>query len=563
MTALRLPVGMPDGLIYPAVGIDALLSGAARRYADRVALIDGDLSLTFAQLHEHALRVAHGLRQLGIRRGDAVALCQPNSAWFTVTYFGSLLAGAVVAPINPTLPPAAIRDQIDEVGATAAIVHASTAPLIEAAAAPTVRLVVAVPATAAAPAPGASTPPAVALDELLAFEPEPAQRISPDDLAHLSFTGGTTGRSKAVRVLHRNVVANALQMATWRSGAVPVVEDDGAVYLEEVPDARTEFMSPLGQACAVTVAPLFHAMGLVTQNLNVIIGGTSVIMGRFDPARFLDLVEEHRATQLSGSPAFFHALLASPALADREFPSVRSLTSGAAPIDTSTLDALRGPFPRAIVVESYGLTEATMGLCSGLLDAGDPTPVGSVGVPVFDTEVEIRDPSAPDTTVATGEVGELYARGPQIADGYLGHPELTAAQFRDGWLLTGDLARRDEQGNIFIVGRAKDMLIYKGYNVYPGQLEEILATHPSVAQAAVIGVPAGDAGEIPVAYVVPTAGTVPDADTAQELLDHVAAQVAPYQKVREVHFTGALPTSAAGKILKTELRQNHRPAVSR
>lgn len=559
MTALRLPVGMPDGLTYPSVGLDAVLAGAARRYRDRVALVDGDLSLTFGQLQDHALRVAHGLRQHGIRRGDAVALCQPNSAWFTVTYFGSLLAGAVVAPINPTLPPAAIRDQLDEVGATAAIVHASTAPLIEAAAAPTVRLVVAVPATAAAPA--ESSPAAIALEELLTFEPEPAQPISPDDLAHLSFTGGTTGRSKAVRVLHRNVVANALQMATWRTGAVPVV-DAGAVYLEEVPGARTEFMSPLGQACSVTVAPLFHAMGLVTQNLNVLIGGTSVIMGRFDPARFLDLVEEHRATQLSGSPAFFHALLASPALADREFTSVCSLTSGAAPIDTSTLEALRGPFPRAIVVESYGLTEATMGLCSGLLDTADPTPVGSVGVPVFDTEIEIRDPGAPDRIVPTGEVGELYARGPQIADGYLGHPELTAAQFRDGWLLTGDLARRDEDGNIFIVGRAKDMLIYKGYNVYPGQLEEILATHPSVAQAAVIGVPAGDAGEIPVAYVVPTAGTVPDADTAQELLDHVAAQVAPYQKVREVHFTDALPTSAAGKILKTELRQNHRPTVN-
>ena len=562
MTALRLPVGMPDGLTYPPVGIDALLSGAARRYRDRVALLDGDLSLTYAQLHDHALRVAHGLRRHGIRRGDAVALCQPNSAWFTVTYFGSLLAGAVVAPINPTLPPAAIRDQLDEVGATAAIVHASTAPLIEAAAAPTVGLVVAVPATAAAPAPGEPPSPTVPLDELLTFEPEPAQPISPNDLAHLSFTGGTTGRSKAVRVLHRNVVANALQMATWRSGTVPVV-DDGAVHLEEVPGARTDFMSPLGQACAVTVAPLFHAMGLVTQNLNVIIGGTSVIMGRFDPARFLDLVEEHRATQLSGSPAFFHALLASPALAGREFTSVRSLTSGAAPIDTSTLEALRAPFPHAIVVESYGLTEATMGLCSGLLDAGDPTPVGSVGVPVFDTEIEIRDPSDPGAIVPAGEVGELYARGPQIADGYLGHPELTAAQFRDGWLLTGDLARRDERGNIYIVGRAKDMLIYKGYNVYPGQLEEILATHPSVAQSAVIGVPAGDAGEIPVAYVVPTTGTVPDADTAEQLLDHVAAQVAPYQKVREVHFTDALPTSAAGKILKTELRRNHRPAVSR
>ncbi|EME15669.1 class I adenylate-forming enzyme family protein [Rhodococcus triatomae] len=554
----RRPTGLPDSLTYPVTDAGAILTGTARRYPDNIALRDGEFTLTYAELRDSAQRVAQGLRDLGVRQGDAVAMCQPNSAWFTVTYYGTLLAGAAVAPINPTLPPAAVRDQLDEVGAVAVIAHPLTAPLVQAADAPSVRFVVAVPETAAAPAPDTAVEGLVPLADLLAADAVEGPAVSPDAVAHLSFTGGTTGRSKAVQVLHRNLVANACQMSALRTGSVPAVDTEGGVYLDEIPGAVTRFMSAPGTGCALSVAPLFHAMGLVSQNITVITGGTAVMMGRFDPVTYLDLVERHRVTQISGSPAFFHLLLATPGVGDRDMSHVRSVTSGAAPIDTTTLAALKGIFPNATVVEAYGLTEATMGLTSGLFDEADPAPVGSVGVPVFDTEVELRDPIDPDTTVPQGEVGELWARGPQIAAGYLGHPDLTAAQFRDGWLLTGDLAQADENGNIFIVGRAKDMLIYKGYNVYPGQLEEILAKHPLVAQAAVIGVPAGDTGEIPIAYVVLAGDAAPDDAAATALMDHVAERVAPYQKVREIHFVDALPTSAAGKILKTELRQMHR-----
>ncbi|MFB6676046.1 class I adenylate-forming enzyme family protein [Streptomyces sp. NPDC056390] len=556
----RHPKGMPARLSYPDASVGDILAGSARRYPDRVALRDGDDTLTYAELHAQALRFARGLRERGITEGDAVALHQPNSLWFPVTYYGILLAGAVVAPLNPTLPPAALRAQLDEAGARAAVTHPATAPALLAAGSDGLELVTVVPPSAVAPGDPACPDGTVPLAELLAGDPEPDPRVAPDAVAHLSFTGGTTGRSKAVQVLHRHVVANCLQFTCWRAAAVPALDPDGGIYLDPVAEAATEYTNQPGQGVSIAVAPFFHAMGLVGQSIGVLAGLTSVLAGRFDPERFLELAEKFGATQIAGSPALFHALLAAPAAQGRALPAVRVVNSGAAPIDTTTLRALGTLFPRACVVEGYGLTEATMGVTSGIVDPDDPVPIGSVGLPVFDTEVEIRDLVQTGSCVPDGETGELWARGPQITAGYHGHPELTAEQFVDGWLRTGDLARCDERGHVYIVGRAKDMLIYKGYNVYPGQLEEILSGHPAVAQVSVIGVPAADAGEIPAAYVVarPDASPAPGPALAEELMAHVSARVAPYQRVREVRFLEALPTSAAGKVLKAELRRAHK-----
>ncbi|MFI0961267.1 class I adenylate-forming enzyme family protein [Streptomyces sp. NPDC021080] len=554
------PKGMPSSLDYPEASVGDILAGSARRYPDRIALLDGDQALTHAQLHEQALRFAQGLREHGIGSGDVVALHQPNSIWFTVSYYGAILAGAAITPVNPTLPPAAVCAQLTESGAVAAVTHPATAAALQAAGAEALRLVVLVPPTAAAPAPEAAAgfEGAVPLGDLLAAEPVPAPGISPDSTAHLSFTGGTTGRSKAVQVLHRNVVCNAIQFTCWRGATLPRVDAQGGIYLEPEPAAATAYTVPPGSGTIVLVSPLFHALGLISQTNAVLAGHTSVFSGRFDARHYLDQLEEHGATHVTGSPAFFHGLLAAPDTDRRVLESVRLVNSGAAPIDTTTLRAVQRLFPHACVIEGYGLTEATMGLTSGVIDPDKPSPIGSVGLPVFDTEIEIRDLAAPARTVPVGGTGELWAWGPQITAGYLGHPELTAEQFTGGWLRTGDLARFDEEGNVHIVGRAKDMLIYKGYNVYPSQLEEVLGGHPAVEQVSVIGVPAGDAGEIPAAYDVVRQGKAePGPTLAEELLAFVAARVAPYQKVRQVHFLGSLPTSAAGKILKAELRQLH------
>ncbi|MFH8616410.1 class I adenylate-forming enzyme family protein [Streptomyces sp. NPDC017979] len=550
-----LPAGMPARLDYPDRTVGDVLAGAARRFADRVALHDGDLALTFAEVHDHALRIAQGLRERGVRPGETVALHQPNSAWFTVTYYGVLLAGAVVTPVNPTLPPAALAEQLTEAGAVAAFTHPTTRAALQRARVPGLRLVVEVPDTRSAQP--AQARGAVRLEDLLTAEPAPATAVSGDDLAHLSFTGGTTGRSKAVRVLHRNVVANTLQMACWRAGALPRTDGSGGLVLEPVPAARTPHTFPAEGSTSLSLAPMFHAMGLVSQNLSVLLGTTVVVFGRFDAEGYVRAVERHRVTSVPGSPSLFHALLALPDIDRADLSSVRVVNSGAAPIDPHTLARLHDLFPRACVIEGYGLTEATMALTTHPMERGGTIPRGSVGAPVFDTEIEIRALDG-GAALPVGETGEVWARGPQIADGYQGHPELTAEQFRDGWLRTGDLGRLDEDGWLFLVGRAKDMLIYKGYNVYPTPLEDLLHRHPAVAQASVVGVPHPEAGEIPVAYVVPRAGHEAGPDLAARLMAHVAERVAPYQRVREVHFLESLPVSAAGKVLKTELRGRHR-----
>jgi long-chain acyl-CoA synthetase len=558
-----LPPGMPASLDYPDCSVGDILAGAARRYPERVALRDGEESLTYRELHEQALRCAQGLRERGIAPGETVALHQPNSLRYTLTYYAVLLAGAVVAPLSPMLPPAVLREQLDEAEAVAVITHPAVAGVLAAALGTPregkpLRFTAEVPATHAAPAAGggadAAGPANLPLAELLAAAAAPADRVPRDAVAHLSFTGGTTGRSKAVLVRHRHVVANTLQMGCWRAAALPRLDEHGGLYAEQVPAAVGPSTLLIGESVLLAVAPMFHAMGLVTQNLCTLAAATVVVAGRFEPERYLADAERWKVTSLAGSPALFHALLAAPGLPKADLSSVRLVSSGAAPLDSATFARLRELLPQASISEGYGLTEATMGLTSHPPEQPAPAPLGSVGVPVFDTEIEIRDPVT-RAPLATGQVGEVWARGPQIADGYHGHPELTAEQFEGGWLRTGDLGRLDEEGWLYLVGRAKDMLLHNGYNVYPGPLEDLLHQHPAVAVAAVIGAPDPWAGENPVAHVVLRSGFEPSEELGRELMAGVAEQVTPYQRIREVHFHAALPLSAAGKILKTELRR--------
>ncbi|MFE7134764.1 class I adenylate-forming enzyme family protein [Streptomyces sp. NPDC057638] len=561
MARVRHP-NMPTTLTIPAVGADALLAGSARAYPGRPALVDGAESLTYARLWEAARRTAGGLRERGLRPGDAVALHMPNTYWYIVAYYGALCAGLAVAPINPAQPAPALRRQLVECGARAVITHPANAAVLAGAVPDAVRLLVHVPGSAASPVPEGTVPPegSVPLTELLAAAPldGSAEPVDPEAVAHLQLTGGTTGRAKAVRVLHRNLVANVLQTMCHRACALPEPDGSGGLRLVRVADPAPRALVP-GTGATIAIAPLFHGLGLVGQNANTLLGCTSVITGgRFDADRFLIDIEAHGVTHMSGSPAMYYGMLRSPELGRRDLSSVRMVTSGAAPIDTTALLALRQAMPGAAVNEGYGLSEATMGLTMTCPGAGTPTPPGSVGPVLTGTELQIRDHDGA-TVLPPGATGEIWARGPQIADGYQGDPELTALQFIDGWLRTGDLGHLDDDGFLFLAGRAKDMLIYKGYNVYPQPLEEVLCAHPAIAQASVVGRTDPSSGEIPVAFVVLDASVAPgaarDPEFSRSVLDHVAERVAPYQKVRELHIVDALPLTPTGKILKSALRE--------
>ncbi|HEY7592275.1 MAG TPA: AMP-binding protein [Actinophytocola sp.] len=509
-TAGNWPPGLPDSLDYPQVPAGAIIAGSARRYGDRVAFARGAESMTYAELGERAAQFAHGLLARGLSTGDRVALRMPNCLEYPVAYYGTLLAGAVFVPVNPLLPEPVAARQVADAGAVLTVTAADVPGIC--AGQPVV-------------------PPAVDLD-------------LETNLAHLAYTGGTTGESKGVRLPHRNVVINSLQYACWGAGALPALDGEGGLVIDQV-GSEAEWPTRLGTAVAINLTPWFHAMGTIAGlNALVLAGFTAHLHDRLDPAAYLADAERLRVTSIGGAPALFAALLACPDVHTRDLSSVRAISSGAAPMPLEMIKRLKALAPDATVSEGYGLTEVTMGATAGPAHRSGVRKVGTVGVPVFDTEVRIDGASAP------GERGEVCVRGPQVMAGYHNRPDATAEVLVDGWLHTGDIGVLDEDGYLSIVDRMKDMLLYKGYNVYPRELEELLAAQSGVVVAAVVGKPDESVGELPVAFVVPAGPSV----SASALMSAVNDQVVPYKQLRDVYLVDSIPVSAAGKILKRELR---------
>jgi long-chain acyl-CoA synthetase len=508
------PPDLPGSLAYPEVPVGAILAGSARRFRDRVAFARGGDELTYSELGRQAARFAHGLLARGVSRGDRVALRMPNCLEYPVAYYGTLLAGAVFVPVNPLLPEPVAAGQVADAGAVL-VVTAADVPSI------------------------------------CAGQPDMPPEVEVDvhtDLAHLAYTGGTTGESKGVRLPHRNVVVNTLQYSCWGTGSLPALDGYGGLVLDQVGD-ESEWPTRLGTGVTVNLTPWFHAMGTVAGlNALLLCGITAVLHDRLDPAAYLADVQRLRVTVMGGAPALFAALLACPDIATADLSSVRSISSGAAPMPVEMIRRLRELAPDAVISEGYGLTEVTMGATLGPTHRSGLRKPGTVGVPIFDTEVRIiGDDGEP---VPVGQRGEVCIRGPQVMTGYHNRPDATAEVLRDGWLHTGDVGVLDEDGYLSIVDRMKDMLLYKGYNVYPRELEELLAAHPAVLAAAVVGRPDDAVGELPVAFVVPADRSV----TAEEVMGAVNDQVVAYKRLREVHFVDQIPISAAGKVLKRELR---------
>jgi len=545
------PEGVPRHLDYPAVSVGELLGGVCRRFAEHVALEDGEERLTFGELLAEAAALAHALRADGVGPGDTVLMHLPNSRWFVVGYVGVQLAGATLSPANPLYPADGLRHQLQEAGAVVAISHPEhVGTLLAARAGTALRRVVVVPGTAAAPAttPVPEDDVVVPVATYVDGQPTdpPARAATSEDVAHLAFTGGTTGVSKGVRVLNRNVVANVCQAVAWRGGKT-IAMTGGELTVTSL--GRDDIGLHEGRGVTIMAGPMYHAQALINTLFMLTTGARIVILGRFSPAQMLALIEARGATYINGSPTMWHALLNCPDARERDLSSLQVVSSGAAPIDLETMRALRSIFPAAMLNEGYGLTEGTCLVSAAPGFHGARRKLGSVGQPVPDTEIEIRD--AEGRVLPAGETGELWVRGPQVTAGYHGHDELTAEQYVDGWLRTGDVGRVDEEGFVFISDRLKDMLIYKGYNVYPRELEELLVQHPAIDAAAVVGRDDPAVGQLPVAFVVARPGATV---SAEELIGWVADQVLPYKKIREVHVLPALPANPAGKILKTELR---------
>lgn len=342
---------------------------------------------------------------------------------------------------------------------------------------------------------------------------------------------------------------------------MPELDDSGDVTLRQLDQLADDFPVRLGTGTAVNLTPWFHAMGTVGYlNLPVLTGSTTVIHQRFDPAAYVADAERYRVTTIGGAPPVFHALLQVPELRDRDLSKVRSLASGAAPLAVELLDQLAEVFPDAVIGEGYGLTEVTMGTWSATLpdaptgarpaasDFRSPTP-RSWWWPLT------RPSCATSRQVSRARCACAARRScAATTTGRMPPAEVLV----DGWLRTGDVGVLDEDGYLSIADRKKDMLLYKGYNVYPRELEELLFAHPGCSAALSSARPTAAAGELPVAFAVRAAGSEV---TADGLIAHVAERVTPYKRLRRVEFVDAIPVSAAGKVLKRELRERLAPAA--
>lgn len=491
-------------------GLGSWPARRARKTPHRTALVHGATRVTYALLHDRVTRLAHALRARGLRRGDRVAYLGPNHPSYLETLFAAGTLGAVFVPLNTRLAGLEIAYQLTDSGAKALIYAPSHAGLVAGLPGGTdVRVYVET---------GAEYEQALAQAP---FEPvdEP---VAPDDTCVIMYTSGTTGRPKGAMLTHGNLTWNALNVL---------------VDTDLIADER-----------ALVSAPLFHTAGLNMLTLPVLLkGGTCVLVEAFDPDTVFDLVREHRITFMFGVPTMFDLMVRHPRWADADLSSLRLLTCGGSPVPTPLITAYQ---ERGLTfLQGYGMTEASPGTL--FLDAEHAVSKGgSAGVPHFFSDVRVVRPDL--TRVEPGETGEVVVRGPHVMPGYWGLPEESAASFADGWFRSGDAARVDEDGYVFIVDRLKDMIISGGENVYPAEVEDLLLAHPDVVECAVIGVPDPKWGEVPRAVVVAREGVVLDPEA---LLAGLGGRLAKYKVPKSVVLADELPRTASGKLLKGRVRQ--------
>ncbi|MCW2682934.1 MAG: Acyl-CoA synthetase (AMP-forming)/AMP-acid ligase [Blastococcus sp.] len=567
-TAVSWPPGLPRSLDYPEVPVGSIMRAAVRRWGGRTAFVDHDVELTFEELGRRAHAVAGWLADHGIGRGDVVAVHIPNCRQYPSVYYGILLAGATFSPTNPLLPAADLAAQLTDAGARVLITWDQVLPFARTALAATPVETVVVTGEAHIfdfAARLELQDGEVDLADLLAGDPTDRHLDAgvdvANDLAHLAYTGGTTGVSKGVELPHRNVVTNVLQSACWTSGSLPDLDEAGDVTLRQVL-GEEEVTSRLGEARIINLTPWFHAMGVIGYLSGMLMTGTmTVVHMRFDPVKYVDDMVRYDVTALGGAPPVFVALLQVPAIQQADLSRIRGVSSGAAPLPVTLIEKMSALMPNATIGEGYGLTEVTMQATGAPSFRSGTRKPGTVGVPVFDTEISIRPLGGGDPLPA-GERGEVCIRGPQVMRGYAHRPEATAESIdADGWFHSGDVGILDEDGYLAIVDRTKDMLLYKGYNVFPRELEELLFAVPGVAGAAVVGRPDEEAGELPVAYVVRKDDADGAALTAESVMASVNGEVTHYKRLRDVVFIAAIPVSAAGKVLKRELAAKEREKV--
>ncbi|WP_059104936.1 long-chain-fatty-acid--CoA ligase [Shouchella shacheensis] len=502
----------------PEMSLNEMLNQSVRTYTQLTAMTFAEKTFTYAELDELVKKVASGLVERGIGKGDKVALMLPNCPQYPVSYYAALRCGATIVQINPMYKPEELLHVLTDAEVKAIIILETLYPVLKAIETITVlETVIQVSLT------GVSD-----FDQLLATPKTNAPDVEIDprqDVAVIQYTGGTTGRSKGAMLTHYNLVANTLQSV-----------------------ATASEQTKLGEERVLTISPLFHVYGMTSaMNVTFHIGGNLILVPRFEVAEVAKIIENLKPTTFPGVPTMYMALLHYYKEHSLDFTSLRSCTSGSAPLPvevTNQFNTITG----TTVAEGFGLSEASpvthRNPVNGVQKAG------SIGVTIANTEASIVDIENGDVELAVGEVGELRIRGPQIMKGYYKMPEETMRTLQNGWLYTGDLARVDEDGYYFIVGRKKDLILASGFNVYPIEVEDVLYRHPDVMEAAVIGVPDSYRGETVKAVIVRREGAHL---SEEDVIAFCREKMATYKVPTKVSFISEMPKTAVGKILKREL----------
>ncbi|MFZ4896210.1 long-chain-fatty-acid--CoA ligase [Plantibacter sp. Mn2098] len=541
--------GVPSDIPEQTGSLGDLVEQSAASYPDAVALEFFGATTNYTELTEQIARAAEGLRSLGVRSGDTVALMLPNCPQHIVAFYAVLRLGAVVIEHNPLYTPQELRHQFEDHRAKVAIVWDKVAPHLQdfpadlavtslitiditRAMPATMRLALRLPIKKAKESRAQLTGPVsgtIRWESLLASNPIDPEHPKPatSQLALIQYTSGTTGSPKGAALTHANLLANAAQSRAW----VPTVKR--------------------GEAVVYAVLPMFHAYGLtLCLTFAMSMGSRLVLFPKFDPDLVLKVMRKRPPTFLPAVPPIADRLLAAATAQGVSIRGTEIAISGAMALPHE----LVVPFERAsggFLVEGYGLSE-----CSPVISANpvsDGRKPGTIGLPLPSTEVKIVDPEDPTTERPTGEPGELLVRGPQVFQGYYNKPQESAAVLLPGgWFRTGDIVRIDDEGFMTVVDRIKELIITGGFNVAPTEVEHVLRSHPSITDAAVVGLPSAHSGEEVVAAVVVAPGQTLD---VEELRAYARGILTPYKVPRRIVQVDALPTSLIGKVLRRSVRE--------
>ncbi|MBI05142.1 MAG: acyl-CoA synthase [Pelagibacteraceae bacterium] len=497
--------------------IGQILPETAEKYSHKTALICGDQSFSFSELDRLSNRVASSLAEIGITSGDRVTLYAQNGWEWIVAYYGIAKTGAVLNPINVMLTPNEVAYVVKDCGAKALFTTSDRAtPILKLKEDINLQEIITF---------GDSTPDgALAFDELIASGNDLFDLVPVDasELGKICYTSGTTGFPKGAMLSHRNVVLNAAMTA--------------AMNMRVADDVQ------------LTALPCAHVYGAAIMNLCFLFGSTFVVMERFEATEMLDAIQIHKATVMDGVPTMYLYMLAHPDFDSYDLSSLtRSVVGGQTMPSAKSLEwEERAGNP---LLELWGMTElAGPGV---MQHSYGENRLGSVGVEMLYVRARIADAEDASKTMPNGEVGELMIAGPLVMLGYFGNEDATREAIEpDGWLHSGDLAKMDDDGYIFVVDRKKDMILTAGYNIYPAEIERVISSHAMVAMVGVGAKEDPEKGEVAKAYVVlKQNGTATTEDIKKYCRDHLAA----YKVPREVQIVSDLPTTSTGKILRREL----------